>query len=213
MYQPSYHREDRLPVHHALIRAYPLGTMITVGPNGLEGNPVPFILDEKVGANGLLKSHIARANRQWQQLDPQHEAMVVFMGPQTYVSPSWYTTKQETGKVVPTWNYACVHVYGHIRVIEDRDWLLAQIRALTELEERDRPAPWSVDDAPPAFINAMVEAIVGIEIPISRIEGKWKVSQNRNEADRQGVIAGLMASGDETDRAMADLVAGAGVPK
>lgn len=206
MYQPSYHREDRLAVHHALIRAYPLGTMITDGANGIEGNPVPFILDDQVGPNGLLKAHIARANSQWRNFDKRREALVVFMGPQTYISPSWYVTKQETGKVVPTWNYACVHVYGHVHVIDDRDWLLAQIRALTDLEERDRPNPWSLDDAPLAYINAMVEAIIGIEIPINRIEGKWKVSQNRNEADRAGVIAGLTETGDETDLAMADLV-------
>jgi transcriptional regulator len=213
MYQPPYHREDRLPVQHALIRAYPLGTMITSGPGGLAGNPIPFILDEKAGSNGILKSHIARANRQWREFDPQSEAMVVFMGPQTYVSPSWYVTKQESGKVVPTWNYACVHVYGLIRLIEDRDWLYSQIRELTELQERDRTSPWSVDDAPPGFITSMIEAIIGIEITISRIEGKWKVSQNRNEADRQGVIVGLTESGDVTDRAMADLVAGADAKK
>jgi transcriptional regulator len=213
MYQPSYHREDRAPVHHALIRAYPLGTLITSGASGLEANPVPFILDEKAGSKGMLKAHIARANPQWRNVDPQSEALAVFMGPQTYVSPSWYVTKQETGKVVPTWNYACVHVYGSIKVIQDRNWLLAQIRDLTDLKERDRPSPWSIDDAPADFVAGMVEAIVGLEITISRIEGKWKVSQNRNEADRQGVIAGLMASGDETDRAMAELVAAAGTKK
>jgi transcriptional regulator len=210
MYQPPYHREDRLPVQHALIRAYPLGTLITCGANGLEGNPVPFILDEKVGPKGILRAHIARANRIWQEFESHCEALVVFMGPQTYVSPSWYASKQESGKVVPTWNYACVHVHGQIRVIEDRNWLMKQIRDLTELEERDRPSPWSIDDAPAAYISSMLDAIVGIEITISRIEGKWKVSQNRSPADRQGVIAGLIASGDESDLAMAELVAEAG---
>jgi transcriptional regulator len=207
MYQPLYHREDRLPIQHTLIRAYPLGTLITLGPDGLEGNPVPFILDEKAGSKGILRAHIARANRVWRDFDSRHEALVVFMGPQTYVSPSWYASKQESGKVVPTWNYACVHVYGQISVIEDRDWLMKQIRDLTELEERDRPSPWSVDDAPESYVSSMVNAIVGIEIAISRIEGKWKVSQNRSPADRQGVIAGLIASGDENDLAMAELVA------
>jgi transcriptional regulator len=213
MYQPSYHREDRLPVQHALIRAYPLGTLITCSANGLMGNPVPFVLDENAGSKGMLKAHIARANQQWQEFEQQSEVLVVFMGPQTYISPSWYATKQESGKVVPTWNYACVHVYGRVKLIDDRNWLLAQIRELTELEERDRPSPWSVDDAPEAYISSMVNAIVGLEIAVSRMEGKWKVSQNRNEADRQGVIAGLRASGDESDLAMAELVSGADAGK
>lgn len=213
MYQPPYHREDRLPIHHALIRAYPLGTMITSGPGGLDGNPLPFVLDEKAGLKGVLKSHIARENRQWRDFDPRMEVLVVFMGPQTYVSPSWYVAKQESGEVVPTWNYACVHVYGTIRLIDDRDWLFSQIRDLTDLEERERTSPWSIDEAPAGFISAMLEAIIGIEITISRIEGKWKVSQNRSEDDRRGIIAGLRGSGDETDRAMADLVAGADARK
>jgi transcriptional regulator len=209
MYQPPCHREDRLPVQHALIRAYPLGTMVTYGRQGFEANPVPFILDDRAGPLGALKAHVARSNGQWRDYDCDMGALVVFMGPQTYVSPSWYASRHESGKVVPTWNYACVHVHGPIRIVDDRDWLRAQIWNLTELEERDRPIPWSIKDAPPAFIESMIDAIVGIEITITRIEGKWKVSQNCSEADRQGVIAGLTASGDEIDRAMAELVADA----
>lgn len=209
MYQPVFHREDRLSVQHDLIRAHPLGLLITNGAAGLEANPVPFILDASAGEKGTLLCHIARANPQWRNLDPHAESLIVFMGPQVYVTPSWYATKRETGKVVPTWNYATVHAYGRVRVIEDRDWLLAQIRALTLTQEQDRSHPWAVEDAPPSFVDTMLAAIIGLEIPIERIEGKWKVSQNRTEADRLGVIAGLREEGGAEDLAMAELVAAA----
>lgn len=212
MCQPSY-REDRLLVHHALIRAYPLGTLITRGPTGLEGNPIPFVLDEKAGGAGVLRAHIARANRHWCDFDPQSEALVVFMGPQTYVSPSWSLPKQAGARIGPTWNYACAHAYGSMRIVEDRGWLLRQIRDLTEFEERDRPTPWSIDEAPPEFIEAMLDQIVGLEIAIDRIEGKWKVSQAREEAGRQGIIGSLAARGAIGDRAMAELIAAADAGK
>jgi transcriptional regulator len=210
MYQPSTdHREERLAVQHALMRAYPLGTLIASGPDGLLGNPVPFVLDEKSGTHGVLRAHVARADGPWRALDPQSEVLIVFMGPQTYVSPSWCATKQEAGKIVPTWNYASVHVYGRVRVVEDREWLLTQIRDLTDLEERDRPSPWSVDDAPASFIASMLDAVVGLEVTILRIEGKWKVSQTSGTAGGQDSHVGWPASGDESDRAVAEFVAGA----
>jgi transcriptional regulator len=207
MYQPAFHREERLSVQHDLIRAHPLGLLIINGAAGLEANPVPFILDAERGEKGTLLCHIARANPAWRNLDPQAESLAVFMGPQVYVTPSWYETKRETGKVVPTWNYATVHAYGRVRVIEDHDWLLAQIRALTQSQEGDRAHPWAVEDAPASFVDQMIAAIIGLEIPIERIEGKWKVSQNRTEADRAGVIAGLREEGGAQHAAMAELVA------
>jgi transcriptional regulator len=207
VYQPAHHREERLEVQHALIRAHPLGTLITLGADGLMANPVPFVLDESIGPRGLLRAHIARANPQWRDHDPSVAALVIFQGPQAYVTPSWYKTKEESGKVVPTWNYVTVHAYGRMAVIEDRAWILAQINALTEAMEKDRANPWSVADAPASFIETLLEQIVGLEIPIDRIEGKWKLSQNRPQADRDGVTAGLLASADPDHQALGKLMA------
>jgi transcriptional regulator len=206
LYQPPHHREERLHLQHELIRRYPLGTLVTLGAEGLTANPVPFILDASRGKYGLLQAHLARANAQWRDFDPGVDALVIFQGAQTYITPSWYATKRETGKVVPTWNYVTVQVHGSLRVVEDRDWLAKQIAALTVLNEAGRQTPWSVHDAPTPFIEAQLKGIIGIEISISRIEGKWKVSQNRPEADRRGVVAGLLDEGDEASRDMAELV-------
>jgi transcriptional regulator len=206
MYQPPHHREDRLDVQHALIRAHPLGTLVTMTKAGLVANLLPFILDTSRGQYGTLQAHLARANNQWRDYEVAIDALVIFQGVERYITPSWYATKQETGKVVPTWNYVVVQASGPLRVIEDRDWLVAQISALTATHEGTRAEPWAVTDAPPAFVEAQMKGIVGIEIPISRIEGKWKVSQNRPEADRQGVVDGLRSAGDEESSAMAELV-------
>ena len=203
MYQPPHFREDRHEVHSALIRENPLGLLVTSGPGGLMANPVPFLLDE-TGPHGTLRAHVARANGQWRELLTSPECLVVFQGPQDYVSPSWYATKRETGKVVPTWNYATVHAWGGALVIEDANWLRIQIDDLTRAMEGRRPAPWEVGDAPAPFVAMQIKGIVGIEIPIARIEGKWKMSQNRNEADRQGVVSGFREDGAD---ALADLVA------
>jgi transcriptional regulator len=213
MYQPPHHREDRREVQHALIRAHPLGVLVTFGAGGLSANLIPFILDSAASEKGTLKGHLARANRQWSDFDPSVEALVIFQGVESYITPSWYAAKQEHGKVVPTWNYATVQVQGPMRVIEDRDWLAGQIAALTAANEAKRSEPWSVTDAPEAFIASQIKGIVGLEIPISRIEGKWKVSQNRPEADRLGVVEGLRAMGDEKADGMAELVASFGPVK
>jgi transcriptional regulator len=205
MYQPTHHREDRLDIQHQLIREHPLGLLVSNGRSGLIANPVPFVLEPSFGAKGILKAHIARANPQWLDFDPTLEALVVFQGPQAYISPSWYATKKLTGKVVPTWNYASVHAYGLLKIIEDRAWLLDQIQALTAMRETG-PRPWSVGDAPPDYVQAMLDAVIGLEIVIGRLEGKWKVSQNRPAADRSSVIEALAASTSEMDRAMARLV-------
>ncbi len=187
MYQPPHHREDDLGTQHQLIRAYPLGMLITAGDGGLVANAVPFHLNPELSPKGTLQAHMARANGQWKEIAAGAPVLVVFQGADTYITPSWYATKRETGKVVPTWNYAMVQVRGAARTIEDPAWLRAQIGALTGENESGREQPWAVEDAPPDFIAAQMKGIVGIEIDIETIDGKWKVSQNRPLADRQGV--------------------------
>ena len=209
MYLPPHFREDALEAQHALIRAYPLGLLVSAGAGGIVANPIPFVLDA-AGEKGTLRCHVARANEHWRELQTTDECLVVFQGPQHYITPSWYATKRETGKVVPTWNYATVHAWGRPIIRDDADWIRRQINTLTDQQERPRATPWKVDDAPEPFVAAQVRGIVGIEIPIARIEGKWKVSQNRPEADRAGVHAGLVEQGGLD--AMAALVASKGKP-
>jgi transcriptional regulator len=212
MYQPAHFREDRLEVQHALIQAHPLAVLVTRGAEGLDANPIPFLVDPAASPLGTLRAHLARANPQWRSLDPEREALVVFQAVDSYVTPSWYATKRETGKVVPTWNYAMVQAWGRPRVTHDPGWLARQIRALTDRQEAARAEPWAVDDAPEPFVAAQLKGIVGIEIPIARIEGKWKASQNRPPADRAGVAEGLDRQGDEVSRVMARLVRERGRP-
>lgn len=212
MYRPPLFREDRIEVQHALVRAHPLGLLVSAGPDGLVANHVPFVLHPAASERGTLRCHVARANPHWRELSAVDECLVIFQGPQVYVTPSWYETKRETGKVVPTWNYATVHVWGRPQVIDDVEWLRGNVEDLTRMNEAALPAPWKVDDAPADFVAMQLKAIVGIEIPIARIEGKWKVSQNRPEADRAGVVAGLRAQGGEA-ATMADLVAERGGSK
>ncbi len=207
MYLPPAFREDRPEVQHQLIRGHPLATLITAGPTGLMANLLPVLVYPDEGAFGTLRAHLARANAQWKELAVVDQCLVVFQGPEHYISPSWYETKKLTGKVVPTWNFAMVQAWGAPRVIEDAAWLRRQLDDLTRSQEGQRPAPWHVDDAPAAFIAAQMRAIVGLEIPIARIEGKWKMSQNRPEADRRGVVEGLTAQGDERSAQVAALVA------
>ncbi|MGZ3274812.1 MAG: FMN-binding negative transcriptional regulator [Caulobacteraceae bacterium] len=190
MYRPPAFREDRIEVLRGAIRAHPLATLVTAGPSGLEANHIPFLIEEG-GPFGVLRAHLARANSQLAALREGVETLVIFQGPQAYVSPSWYATKAETGKVVPTWNYVAVHCWGSPRVIDDADWLRSQIGRLTRSQEDGRAEPWAVADAPEDFIAAQIKGIAGLEIPIARIEGKWKASQNRLDADRAGVAAGL----------------------
>ena len=205
MYLPAAFRDDRIESQHELIRSHPLATLITAGAGGLMANPLPFLLHADGGDKGVLRAHLARANPQCRELQSVDEALVVFQGPQAYVSPSLYASKREHGKVVPTWNYATVHAWGRPRLIDDKGWLRALVEALTRIHEAPRSEPWAVDDAPADYIDSMLQAIVGLEIPIARIEGKWKVSQNRPPADRQGVADGLGGDG-EAGRAMAALV-------
>ncbi len=194
---------------HELIRAHPLATLITTGAGGLIANLVPFTLAD-AGEKGTLRAHIAKANDQVDSLRAGNETLVVFHGPEAYITPSWYRTKKEHGRVVPTWNYVVVQVKGTPRVVDDPEWLRTQIDALTAAQEEGRSNPWSVSDAPEPFIEGQIRAIVGVEIPIRTIEGKWKVSQNRSVADRQGVCQGLQAENLNED--MAKLVAGRMAP-
>jgi transcriptional regulator len=205
MYQPAHFREDRLEVQHAMIRAHSLGLLITAGPGGLQANHVPFLVGAGGSERGMLRAHLARANPQLDELAAVAECLAVFQGPQTYISPSLYPTKHEHGKAVPTWNYITVHAWGRPQVIDDDAWLRRQVDDLTSHKEDARAAPWHVSDAPEPYVAAQLKGIVGIEIPIARIEGKWKVSQNRPAVDQAGIVAGLR--GDGGDAIMAALVA------
>ncbi|HCL63680.1 MAG TPA: transcriptional regulator [Rhizobium sp.] len=206
MYQPPHFREDRLDVQHALIRAHPLGLLISSGEDGLMANPIPFRLAKADEGLGTLQAHMAKANPQWRALAKGAEVLIVFQGADHYITPSWYEAKRETGKVVPTWNYAIVQVRGNVRVIEDSQWIRAQVGRLTDGHEGKRMIPWAVGDAPDDFITAQLKGIIGIEVEVTGIEGKWKVSQNRGEPDRRGVADGLTAESTEEAISMADLV-------
>ncbi len=190
MHCPSAFREKHLDTLHSLITAHPLATLITTGNNGLMANLIPFTLHGG-GEHGILRAHLARGNKQLDALREGAETLLVFHGPECYVTPSWYPSKAEHGKVVPTWNFAMVQIRGKPQVFDDATWVRAQIDEMTNNLESKREHPWKVSDAPEDFIAAQLKAIVGIEVPILSIEGKWKVSQNRQPADRQGVIDGL----------------------
>ncbi|MDP9045190.1 MAG: FMN-binding negative transcriptional regulator [Pseudomonadota bacterium] len=214
MYLPAAFEESRPDVLQALIREFPLASLVTLSTSGeLAANSIPFLLEHgPAGGPGILRGHVARANPVWREARTDLDALVVFRGPQVYVSPSLYPGKADTGKVVPTWNYAEVQARGRLRAVEDRAWLLALVSRLTERHEAARPAPWAVTDAPADYIESMLGAIVGIELTLSALSGKWKVSQNRSAADRSGVMQGLRAQGDANAVAMAGLVAGHGPP-
>lgn len=204
MYLPDVFREERLEVLHGLIRHYPLATLVTAGPQGLAANPIPFFLAE-AGDKGTLRAHLAKGNPQVADLRAGCDALVVFSGPQAYVTPGWYPSKAEHGKVAPTWNYATVQVRGQPRIIDDSQWLLALLGDFTDSQEQSRPHPWRVADAPEDYLAAALRGLVGLEIPIESMIAKWKVSQNRSATDRRGVARGLAE--DDRDAAMAALVA------
>lgn len=206
MYQPPAFRETDTAIQHEFIAAHPLGLLISGGAAGLMANPIPFVLYPGEGPLGTLRAHLSRANPQWQMLAEAPEALVVFQGAEHYVTPSWYRQKAVDGKVVPTWNYALVQARGRAQVVDDPAWLLANVAALTDQQEGRRPQPWAVSDAPEAFIAAQLRGIVGIEIEIAALEGKFKASQNRAEADRAGVAAGLAAEPSPHAGAMRELV-------
>ena len=180
--------------------------MVTMSPSGLLVNHIPFLLSATDATHGTLMGHVARANPVWQSFSATEPSVVIFQGAESYISPSWYASKLEHGKVVPTWNYAVVHAHGMPRAIEDRDWILNHVTRLSAEQESQQPLPWRVDDAPRDYIDKLLGAIVGIEIPVQALSGKWKVSQNRPLLDRQGVIAGLQAQDDARSKEMAGLI-------
>ena len=197
MYLPSHFEEKRPEVLHELLRTHPLGLLVTQGGAGeLQANTVPFLLDaDPAGGPGILRAHVARANPLWREARGDVESLVVFQGPQAYISPSFYPSKAEHGKVVPTWNYVMVQARGRLRAIDDAAWVRAFVTRLTERFEAPRAVPWGVGDAPEEFIATLLQAIVGIEIELSSLTGKWKVGQNRSAADRAGVARGLEDAG------------------
>ena len=206
MYIPAHCQESHVSVLHALIEAHPLGTWVTQGDEGLIVNHLPFLIDGSRGDFGTLIGHVARPNPVWKQFSRTVPSVVVFQGAESYISPSWYPSKAETGKAVPTWNYAVVHGRGLPMVFEDRERLLAHVTRLTDTHEAALENPWHVTDAPADFIDALLKGIVGVEIPLTSLTGKWKVSQNRSDGDRRHVVQSLEEQGDDRSRAMAALI-------
>jgi transcriptional regulator len=203
MYLPAHFAESRPEVLAALVRSHPFGLLVTQNRDGgIDANSIPFVLDPAApGMPGMLRGHVARANPLWQTARVDVDSLVVFQGPQGYVSPAWYPSKVEHGKVVPTWNYVMVQGRGKLRAIDDAGWLRGFVTRLTERHEGERAAPWAVSDAPADYVETMLRSIVGIEIALTSLTGKWKLSQNRPAADRAGVVAGLRREG--ADEALA----------
>jgi transcriptional regulator len=195
LYVPPLFKEDRIDVLHAAIRQSGLGTLVTLTADGLIASHVPMLLDPEPSPYGTLLGHVARPNPQARGAVAGVQALAIFQGPDAYVTPSWYATKRETGKVVPTWNYVAIHAYGQVEFFDAADRLRAIVTRLTEREEAGRAEPWAVSDAPAGYVEGMLQGIVGFALPIVRLEGKWKMSQNRPAADRAGVVAGLEADG------------------
>jgi transcriptional regulator len=206
MYIPQHFDETRVDVLHQLIRARPLSTLVTLGSGGLNANHIPLLLAADPAPLGTLRGHVARANPVWQDIAREGEVLAIFHGPDAYITPSWYATKAETGKVVPTWNYAVAHAYGRLRAIDDALWLRKHLEALTAFNEAQFSPPWRLEDAPRDFTEKLIAAVVGIEIDITRLSGKWKVSQNQPPQNQTGVIAGLRAGGSDESLQMATLV-------
>jgi transcriptional regulator len=206
MYLPKAFEEHDPERLRNFIRRYPLGTLVTVTNNGLEANHIPFLVAETASGGATLFAHIARANPLWRDVESNSHALVIFHGPDGFISPSWYPSKREHGSVVPTWNYAVVHAHGPLRFIDDSAWVRAHVEALTQEHEAARETPWAVTDPPAGFVDTLVAAVVGLEISITRWYGKWKVSQNRSQSDRVGVIEGLKREASASSLAMAALV-------
>jgi transcriptional regulator len=207
MYTPKHFEEPRIEVMHELMRARPLATLVTLSSGGLNANHIPLHLVDTPAPFGTLRGHVARANPFWNDFTKDVEALAIFHGPDSYITPSWYATKKETGKVVPTWNYAVVHAYGALRIIDDAAWVRAQIEALTAHNEAAFAKPWAVSDAPHEYTEKRIETIVGFEIVITRLTGKWKVSQNQPAPNQASVVEGLNNSGMRDAAEMAALVA------
>lgn len=206
MYTPKYHALTDIAAMRTHIAEHPLGAWVCMAYNQLMANHIPFVLDVQHGAHGRLLGHVSRANPVWRELAGDAPSVVMFMGPDAYITPSWYPGKHQHGKVVPTWNYVTVHAHGMARAIEDTEWILNVINRLTDAQESRRDTPWKVSDAPAAYIDQMLRAVVGIEITIERLEGRLKVSQDEDEQDRFGTIEGLRRTSHIPAKVLSDLV-------
>lgn len=206
MYVSKHHRLHDRDAIFSLMESHPLGAWVCHAKDGLIANHVPFFLDRTRGAHGTLMGHVARANTVWRQLLPDTPSVVMFQGAHSYITPGWYPGKAEHGKVVPTWNYVVAHAHGTARVMEDPIWMLDMLNRLTDTQESGQTVPWRVGDAPCGFIEKLMRGIVGIEIPINRLEGKLKASQDEALQDRHGTVKGLLSKHSDQSRAMAGLV-------
>jgi len=205
MYLPDLFRVEDVAQMHALMRARPFAALVSAGPSGLFASHLPTVLKDE-GRYGVIECHLARANPHCLDL-AGGEALMIFQGAEGYITPNWYPSKAEGGKVVPTWNFAAVHAYGRPEVVNDADWLRRHVTELTAQQERDQPRPWAPSDAPASFIDTMLRGIVGFRFAITRLEGKWKMSQNRTPQDREGVVKGLTLRDRGDDREIAELIA------
>ena len=206
MYQPDHFRVEDVPEMHALMRARPLAALVSAGSAGLYGSHLPTVLKDNE-PYGVIECHLSRANPHWRDLAEGNEALMIFQGPESYVTPNWYPSKARHGKVVPTWNYAVVHAYGRPEVMQEKDWLRRHVGELTAQQERTEAKPWELSDAPDSYIEVMLRGIVGFRFAITRLEGKWKMSQNREAQDRAGVVEGLRARAEGDDLKVAESVA------
>src|SRR5262245_23318329 len=212
MYRPDHHRVDDLPLMHALMRARPFLTLVSHGAEGLCATHLPTVRKDE-GPNGVVEFHLARANPHWKDLAGRNEALMIFRGPEGYITPNWYPSKADHGKVVPTWNYVVVHAYGRPEIMPDTDALRRHVAELTAQQEKTEARPWALTDAPETYVAAMLRGIVGFRLAITRLEGKWKMSQNRERNDRDGVVRGLGQRGAGDDLEIAGLVAGPPAPR
>lgn len=206
MYIPTHHALADTDTAHALIESHALGAWVFEGPDGLVANHLPFFLERGRGAQGTLIGHVSRANPAWRALGTGRHSVVMFRGPQGYVSPGWYPGKAAHGRVVPTWDYVVAHAHGVARAVHDRDWLLRMLNRLSDAHEASQPTPWRVGDAPADFIERLLRGIVGIEMPIDRLEGKLKASQDEDLHDRRGTVVGLRQATTEDARRMGEWV-------
>lgn len=203
MYIPKFNEEKDISILHSVVKSKPLGAWAAIVDGEIFVNHIPFVLHESRGELGTLVGHVAKSNTIWQEFATDVNSVVIFQGDQAYITPSWYPSKHKHGKAVPTWNYVVVHAHGIPKKIEDPEWLLQHLNELTNIHESEQKLPWKVSDAPEAFIDKLIGVIVGIEIPIAKLKGKWKLGQNRPEPDRLGTVAGLMSSDDPQSHGLA----------
>lgn len=203
MYLPEMFKNEDAAGVEAFLKANTFATLVTLGKDGLIASHVPTLVVTEPKPHGAIECHLARGNPQWSGADPSVEALMIFQGPEAYIRPGWYPSKAEHGKVVPTWNYSVVHAYGRLVVHDDRDWLKRHVSEITAQMETGQAAPWATSDAPDSFIAAMTRGIVGLSLVVTRLEAKWKMSQNREDRDRVGVISGLKARAEGADSVVA----------